>query len=142
MNRYVGAYQNTGIKTASKERGLLMLYEGAIQFLHQAKDMMASGDMPGKAGKLARVSAIIETLDSSLDHKVGGEIAANLSRLYEYMSLQVTRANMTDDVAIIDEVISLLATLHEGWVAAANQAQAGTNRAASAETRMQTTMAG
>ena len=37
MNQYVKQYQKASIETASREQILIMLYDGAIQFLNKAK---------------------------------------------------------------------------------------------------------
>ncbi len=54
-------------------------------------------------------------LRESLDQQNGGEIAANLDRLYEYMVARLVEANIGNDVALIDEVAGLLRNVKSGW---------------------------
>jgi flagellar protein FliS len=112
------AYQNMDVRAAAPEQLLLMLYAGAIKFTTQAKQYIIEGRKADKAERLSRVGKIIEALQTSLDVETGGEVAENLSRLYYYMMVQITKANLHNDPAILDEVIGLLNTLNEGWAAA------------------------
>ncbi|MBI5143210.1 MAG: flagellar export chaperone FliS [Nitrospirae bacterium] len=132
-NGSLGAYQNVDVRTAAPEQLLLMLYSGAIKFTTQAREYMIAGRKADKAERLSRVCRIIEALQTSLDVETGGEVAENLSRLYYYMMLQLTKANIHNDHAILDEVIGLLATLNEGWTAAVNSCRAVNGQAANAE---------
>jgi hypothetical protein len=52
---------------------------------------------------LGKATAIIDALAACLDHERGGEIAANLDRIYTYVSFRLQRVNLTDDVAICDQ---------------------------------------
>jgi len=58
---------------------------------------------------------IIQGLRTSLDAQKGGEVAANLDALYEYMGRRLLEANVSNDVAILDEVSSLLMEVKAGW---------------------------
>jgi flagellar protein FliS len=54
-------------------------------------------------------------LNASLDKAVGGELAQNLSSLYDYMAMRLVAANLNNDVAALDEVAHLLAELAGAW---------------------------
>ena len=54
-------------------------------------------------------------MQDALDKDKGGEIAENLDRLYLYMTRRVFAAGVANDLDIIDEVISLVKTVKEGW---------------------------
>jgi flagellar protein FliS len=58
---------------------------------------------------------IIQGLRTSLDAEKGGDIAANLDSLYEYMGRRLLEANMNNDTAILDEVNTLLSEIKLGW---------------------------
>ena len=51
----------------------------------------------------------------SLDHEKGGEISANLKRLYSYMQQRLLLAHATKAVEPMNEVLGLLSTLFESW---------------------------
>jgi flagellar protein FliS len=94
-----------------------MLMDGALDRLVSARGSIERGDLVAKAGLLHRVGTIIDELRCSLDPKVGGEIAANLDRLYDYMMRRVLTANLKNDVAAIDEVVRLLREVRDAWIA-------------------------
>ena len=64
----------------------------------------------GKAGRL-----LDEGLLAGLDMQAGGELAANLHRLYSYCLLRLTQANAQSDAAIVDEVLRVLEPVMDGW---------------------------
>ena len=47
--------------------------------------------------------------------EAGGEIAGNLSQLYDFILIKVTEANLKNDTQSIDDAVSVLRTLKEGW---------------------------
>lgn len=108
-------YRNTEVVTSSRVKIIIMLYEGAINFLEAGKEKLLANDIPGKSYYLNKATAIISELACSLDRKAGKEIAENLERLYNYMISQISEANIKNDTKPIDTVISLLKELKTGW---------------------------
>lgn len=103
------------VTTQNKERLVIMLYEGAINFLKQAVIAIQAGDYNKKGRLLAKAQDIILELNMVLDTKAGGELATNLRRLYNYMWNRLTIANNKCDPDILREVIGLLEELNKGW---------------------------
>jgi len=68
-----------------------------------------------KGELIGKSIAIIGGLREALDHEVGGELAANLDRLYEYMIRRLTEANRKNDPAVLAEVAGLLQEVKAGW---------------------------
>ncbi len=110
-----GRYKQTEIITADRTRIVIMLYEGAGNFLEIGRDKMVANDIPGKALYLDKATAVISELICSLDMESGGEIARNLRRLYDFMISQIAEANMRNEREPVDVVLKLLETLREGW---------------------------
>lgn len=108
-------YQKTMVTTQNKERLLIMLYEGAINFLKQAVIAIQAGDYNKKGRLLAKAQDIILELNIVLDIEAGGQLAINLRRLYNYIWNRLTIANNKCDPNIIREVIALLEELNKGW---------------------------
>src|SRR5690242_5153745 len=96
------AYQQAQIGSANPVRIVILLYEGAIRFVHQAQQNFSSPATRGHA--LGRAHRIVTELLSSLDHDRGGEIAQNLSRLYDYVLDGLIRANVDGDAAVLESV--------------------------------------
>ncbi len=117
MNGY-NQYQNNHIQTASREQILLMLYDGAIRFSKQAKAAIKDNDIATKGKYIGKTMAIISEFSNSLDHDIGGDMAANLDALYNYMLSELSKANVKDDVAPINTVCSMLCELRATWAEA------------------------
>lgn len=127
MKSGVSAYANVGLETgvvaASPHKLIMMLFDGAIIAVRKAADQMAAGDVPAKGASISKAMTIIDSgLRSSLDKKAGGEIAANLDALYEYMGQTLFKANLQNKRELLDEVQKLLQDLRSSWDAIAPDA--------------------
>ncbi|MGA2549960.1 MAG: flagellar export chaperone FliS [Burkholderiaceae bacterium] len=116
------AYANVGLATsvasASPLGLVILLYDGAIQAITNAKTRLASGDIAGKAKNLVKAVDIVNKgLNASLDPVVGGKMAQDLKALYDYMCRRLVLANLNNDVPAMDEVKALLVQLRAAWLA-------------------------
>lgn len=106
----------SGISSADPHMLILMLYQGALLAIANARSGIMRKDIPGKGEAISKAIAIIdEGLKASLDINSGGSLAQNLSSLYEYMCTRLIVANMNNDVNALDEVARLLADLKDAW---------------------------
>lgn len=116
-----GASQYQKVNTTSEvldadpHRLIQLLMEAALTRMAQAKGAIQRKDMEEKARLLGRVNEIIQTLNSSLDHQQGGELAGNLDRLYDYMIRRIIEASSHNDTDMIDEVMGLMLEVKTGW---------------------------
>jgi flagellar protein FliS len=108
-------YKKQQIETASPEEVLIMLYDGAIRFLGVARKAMEEKDIEKSHNNLTKAQNIILEFMNSLDMELGGEIAFNLYRLYEYLHHRLVQANIKKDVAMVDEVLDHLRSLKATW---------------------------
>jgi len=92
-----------------------MCYEGAIDNLKLAKEKIKEKDYEKKAKSIIKAQDIIEELMCSLDFEKGGEIAGNLSSLYNYMLRRILYGDVNRDISAIDEVIGMLNELMSVW---------------------------
>jgi len=120
MKRGVNAYANvgleTGIASASPHKLIVMLYDGALVALLSAKTNIAAGNIAAKGSAISKAISIIDNgLRASLDKSAGGEIAANLSALYDYIVQRLFRANLHNDVLALDEADRLLENIASAW---------------------------
>jgi flagellar protein FliS len=111
------AYLETRILSADPVELVNILYEYATLRVQDARSCLASGDIAGRANAIAKSISILGELDSSLDRKLGGQIASNLAGLYQYMRERLTIANVKQDDGPLAEVETLLKTLGEAWQA-------------------------
>ncbi len=123
MNAYLNQYQSTQVSTASPERILIMLYDGAIRFVRRGIEAIEAGDRQEKAVTIGKSMAIVSEFRNTLDHEIGGEVAANLDALYDFMVRELVRANVKDDAEPLRAVEGLLSQLRETWLEAVAQAQ-------------------
>lgn len=117
MNGY-GKYKKSSIESANKEKVLLLLYEGAIRFIKQAKEANEQKNIALRGEMIGRAYDIVMELCSTLDFKIGGEISKNLEQLYIYVLEELTRANITGDSKHFDNSLKILSILYDGWVQA------------------------
>lgn len=111
-------YKNTSVQSASREKILLMLYEGAIKFTKLAVKAIEEKKIADRGVNIGRAFDIIMELNNTLDHKVGGEVANQLEQLYMFMMEQYTKANITGTAEPLQANLKLLNTLYDGWVQA------------------------
>lgn len=112
-------YEETAVTTQSKERLVVILYDGAVKFLTQAIKAMQAGNLEAKGRNIRRARDIIFELNAVLDMDTGGEVAQNLRKLYNFMTRHLTQANINNDPRMIRDVIGLMEELNEGWKAIA-----------------------
>jgi flagellar protein FliS len=117
------SYQTVGahaqVAAADPYKLVQLLLANAMERLAAARGHVERGEVARKGEQLSKALAVLSALDGSLNMEQGGEIAENLRRLYEYMSLRLVRANLDNDAAGIDEVMALLRNIKDGWDAIA-----------------------
>ena len=128
----ISHYKESQVASATPEETVLMLYEGAINFLRSAiRELNENNNIPEKALLIEKTVKIIEYLQSCLDKEKGGEISTTLERLYEYIAVRLTEANLKNDVTKIEEVIGLLSTIRDGWKDICNKSSSARSSAIS-----------
>jgi len=115
MNPYLKQYQQNQVQTASPEKLLIMLYEGAIQFLNKAKIGLETNNLEEIHNNIVRAQRIITEFMNTLDMEAGGDMAKNLYSLYEYLHHRLVQANIKKDVQMVDEVLGHLKDLKNTW---------------------------
>ncbi|UXR64853.1 flagellar export chaperone FliS [Bdellovibrio bacteriovorus] len=120
-------YKTTSVQSASREKILLMLYEGAIKFTKLAIKAAEEKKIADRGMNIGRAFDIIMELNNTLDHKVGGEVANQLEQLYMFMMEQYTKANISGSPEPLKENLKLLNTLYDGWVQAVEKLKQETN---------------
>lgn len=118
IKTYAKVGLESGVTSADPHKLILMLYQGALLAIASAKNQMLRKDIAAKGASISKAITIIdEGLKASLDKNAGGELAQNLSSLYDYMSQRLLIANLKNDTSILDEISRLLSDLKEAWEA-------------------------
>jgi len=115
MRQAARMYRETQVTTTSQGQVLIMLYDGAIKFLTQAKEYIKAKDCVNKGLLISNAIDIINELASSLNAEKGGDLAANLNQLYFYCNKRLFMANLRMDIAPIDEVIKILGGIRSAY---------------------------
>jgi len=110
-HEYARRYTQAQVTSVDRHRLLLLVFDGGLTFLGRARDALAAGDLPRFAEALGRGQAVIGELLGTLDHRAGGEIAAQLARLYDFMLVHLTEANARESVTHVDDVIRVLSVI-------------------------------
>ncbi len=113
------AYRQARVMGSSREQLVVLLYEHLLVSLRRAASQIQAGDIEGRGTSLAKASDILFELLSALDREQGGEIAARLSALYAYFIAEISAVGRTPDLARLERVTGLVASLHESWSRAA-----------------------
>lgn len=128
MPNAYAAYQNTGIKTASGGKLIVLLYEGAVKNVKgalscfNADDKIEAKNIEKFGAFIMKAQDIISELQVSLDMEKGGSVASNLMSLYVYFNQELMNANINKDKAKLQFVEKMLSELSGAWNIAANSA--------------------
>lgn len=118
MSYGLGAYKKTSVQTASKEQILLMLYQAAIKNCKKAIESIENNQIADKGIFIGKLQDIVIELNNSLDFEVGGDVARELSSLYDYLLYSSTQANIKIEKEPLEGCLNVLNTLYDGWAQA------------------------
>ncbi|HWI63605.1 MAG TPA: flagellar export chaperone FliS [Symbiobacteriaceae bacterium] len=117
-------YKSLQVATSSREDLVAMLYDGARRFTDLARVALQAKQYEQVAVNVGKAQRILTELSVTLNFEVGGEMARNLEKLYEYWSWRLGQGLMHKDGKCFDEVSAVLSDMHEVWVEAAKQVKA------------------
>ncbi|WP_116366343.1 flagellar export chaperone FliS [Parahaliea mediterranea] len=115
-----GSYARVGVESdvlsASPHRLIEMLFDGAESAIRTARLHLEKGDRAAKGLAISKALDIVNNgLLAALDEEQGGEIAAQLAALYDYVGRLLLKANLHDDDASLAEAGRLLADIGSAW---------------------------
>jgi flagellar protein FliS len=106
----------TGVVAASPHQLIMMLYDGAITAVAATQQHMRLKNTEDKGQAASKAISIIrDGLGASLQQSAGGDVAKNLSDLYQYMEHRLFQANLKNDSEGLEEVRLLLLQLRSAW---------------------------
>ncbi len=115
MQKAAQAYIQAQVTTVSQGDLLIMLFDGCIKFLKQAKERMAEKDYAKKGILISKALDVIAELQGSLNAQKGGELAENLKRIYMVCSTRLLMANMKMDQTLVDDVINTISGIRDAF---------------------------
>lgn len=108
---YANRYSQAQVTSVDHKRLLMLVFEGGLRFLRQAREALAADDLRRFGEALSRAQAIISELQATLDFERGGEISPSLNRLYDFMLLHLVDANVTRSVRHMEDVVRVFETI-------------------------------
>jgi flagellar protein FliS len=123
----LAAYQmvatHGSVTEADPHRLIVMLMDGALARIAQARGCMERKATAEKSAHLQRAIAIVDELRCSLDLSQG-ELAQNLDSLYDFMARQLLQAHVSDRLELLDRTSALLQEIRGAWIALPPEARA------------------
>jgi len=116
------SYLEQKIMHAKPEELTMMLYDGIVKFLKQAKLYIDQKDIEKTSNVILRAEDIINELNVTLN--MDYEVSQNLRALYVFMNTRLAEANIKKDQSIVDEVLDLATEMRDTWKEAMGLAKA------------------
>ncbi len=118
----IDVYNNVACGDASQLGQVIMLYDGAINFIQQAKEAMIRKDSDSKYKYLSKAIAIITGLNSCLDTTgKGDETKRVLEDFYMQVDMHLAYIKCNDRLESCDRVIADLKRMRDAWINAEKQ---------------------
>jgi flagellar protein FliS len=119
LNNPYQQYQQNSIMTASPGELILMLYDGAIKFIKQAKVYIDEKDMQKANNAILKAEDIVAELMADLDPDY--DISHDLYSLYEFINDCLVRANIKKDKELLDQSLDLINDMRQTWAQVVKQ---------------------
>ena len=114
VSEYQSVSAGSGIDSASPERLVQMLLDGALERVATAKGHILRKESARKGEQIGKAISIVEGLRISLD-PAAGKLSENLGDLYQYINGRLLNANLDDDASLLDEAAYLLREIKSAW---------------------------
>lgn len=113
MNNPYQSYQTNAVQTASPGELTLMLYNGCLKFIAQAKKAIEEKDIEARNTNLLKAQKIIQELMVTLNMEY--EVAKSMMTMYDYIYRRLVEANIKSDVTILEEVEGYVKEFRDTW---------------------------
>ncbi len=114
-NKYIKQYQTSNITTATPEKLMIMLFDGAIQFLQKAKIAIEEKNLQERALNIESARKIVRELMRTIDLENGNDVSKSLFRLYNKMAMKLIKANVSKNANLVDEVMTDMMNIRWGF---------------------------
>ena len=113
VNNPYQSYQQNSVTQSTPGELTLMLYNGCIKFLNQAKKGIETNNIELRNTNIQKAQAIIREFMITLDKSI--PVSESMFDLYEYMNNRLIEANVNNDVSIVEEVIGYTTEFRDTW---------------------------
>lgn len=115
LKQYKNVNLHAAVEGATPHELISMLFKGALEALAKAGGAIERKDISLRTQQINKASEIIVNLKGTLNLEAGGEVAANLDALYDYMLRTLMQANRENSAEKVAEVAGLVSEVFQGW---------------------------
>ena len=113
--RYRNIENNSRVEGASPHKLIAILFEEVLRAIDGTKIAMERGDIARQADRQARTLSILQALDASLDMARGGEVAANLSKIYRESRRLIASGTREKRPDLVQRARDMLGDIATAW---------------------------
>lgn len=113
LNNPYQAYQQNSVSTASPGELTLMLYNGCLKFIKQARLAIEQKNTQDKNLNLQKAQRIIQELMITLNPEAA--VSESMMSMYDYMNRRLIEVNMSNDLDILAEVEGYVTEFRDTW---------------------------
>lgn len=113
INNPYAKYQNNAVNTSTPGELTLMLYNGCLKFIAQAKKAVEVNNIEEKNKAVQKAQAIISELMLTLDKSY--PVSQNMLVLYEFANSRLVDGNIKNDGALFDEASAIITEFRDTW---------------------------
>ena len=101
--------------TVSKTRQVVMLYDGVIRFVKQARQAIEDNRIEDRFNLINKASSVIIGLQACLDFEQGGDAAKTLYDFYSHIDMQLINIHRSNSLDDCDYVLNELKQMRDVW---------------------------
>lgn len=106
---------STATQTMPRTKQIVMLYDGVIRFVQQAKEAIREKRIEDRYKVLTKATEVIIGLQSCLDFEQGGDVARTLFSFYSMIENRILAIHRTNSLETCDEVITEMKKMRDVW---------------------------
>jgi len=110
-------YLATEVLTAPPQKLQLLLIDGAIRFIEQGRQFWQAGEREKGFEAVLRAQEIVSEMLGGLNREVNPKLVDQVAAVYVYMFRTLVDANISGDVAKLDDVLRVLRVERGTWQA-------------------------
>jgi flagellar protein FliS len=118
LNNPYNNYKSNKVMTANRGDLVVMLYDAVIKFIKEFKVCLDEKKYQERSKYLDDSMAIIHELKMSINPSYNKKLASNLISIYNYVSSELTSANLNNDSSNLDVLVQVLDEVRVGWIEA------------------------
>lgn len=113
INNPYATYKNNSVNTSTPGELTLMLYNGCLKFIEQAKRALVDNKVEERNTAVQKAQAIITELMLTLDTSI--PVAKNMLILYEFANSRLVDGNIKNDAALFEEAAGIIKEFRDTW---------------------------